>query len=478
MQPGTVRPIALLLFTCLFATAGCVTHSPTVMSTLGNPAAAAANSTRTGDHGDGGVALTVFAGIENGNVEEIFDSIDQLAVAFEPTDLLAQIRDLPPGQFPELKLDGGLEFGDLIDAINPDLIALVRSVGEEITGNVEEALAVISREGYSKARISGDLPMVINAQGLGGTWTLGVNWTGTAKSFVVGDTIDFDPQEALAFLEDTYNGLPLNGTTTLDLPGDIGLTIDPTGQVSLQVNNDSLLLTKATATTGFGVGYGRQVLATEHGNLYLGVDANYYQVQLSRVDLRLGDITDSDEIFDTIRNAAFISEEGFGADLGFLWTGHNYQLGATMTNINEASFVFPAADESLYSDLDVIDFLRRDQVYTMERQLTLESSIFSSNRRWMINLEYDTNAVPDPMGDDYQWASVSAGYFTDSWWLPGIRASYRQNLAGTELSYVGVGVTVLKVVNFDVASTLDTVHIDGQSLPQGLMASLGFQVNF
>jgi hypothetical protein len=43
---------------------------------------------------------------------------------------------------------------------------------------------------------------------------------------------------------------------------------------------------------------------------------------------------------------------------------------------------------------------------------------------------------------------------------------------------VGVGVTVLKVVNLDVISTLDTVIIDGQELPQGLMASIGFQFNF
>ena len=114
----------------------------------------------------------------------------------------------------------------------------------------------------------------------------------------------------------------------------------------------------------------------------------------------------------------------------------------------------------------------------MERQLTLESSIFSSSRRWMINLEYDAYQVPDPMGDDYQWASVSAGYATDSWWLPGIRANYRKNLTGTELAYVGIGVTVLKVVNIDIASTLDTVHIDGQDLPRGLIASIGFQSNF
>jgi hypothetical protein len=307
---------------------------------------------------------------------------------------------------------------------------------------------------------------------------MGVNWSGTAKAFVVADVIDFDPQQALNFLQNNYNGLPINDPETFDLPGDIGVTIDPTGQASLQINNDSLLLTKAVETTAISVGYSRQIWPNERGGLYLGIEAKSYQMRLSRVDLRLGDITDSDEIFDSIRNADFVSENGFDFDVGFLWAGDNYQLGAMVTNINEASFNFPVANESVYSDLDIIDFLRQDRVYTMERQLTLEGSIFSGSRRWIVNFAYDANEVPDPMGDDYQWASVSGGYLTDSWWLPGIRASYRQNLAGTELAYVGVGVTLLKVLNLDVISTLDTVNIDGQDLPQGLMASIGFQINF
>lgn len=476
MKPITVHPIVILLSFCLTATTGCVTQSKPVMATIQNPAAAAADSSLTGEKG--GIGLSVVASIESGNVEEIFDSIDQLSLAFEPTDLLSQIGELPPGQFPEDKPEGGIEVGDIIDAINPDLIALIQSVGDEIADNVEPALNTISSEGYSKAFVSADLPIVINAKALGGTWSMGVNWSGTAKAFVVADVIDFDPQQALNFLQNNYNGLPINDPETFDLPGDIGVTIDPTGQVSLQVNNDSLLLTKVAETTAISVGYSRQIWPNERGGLYLGVEAKSYQMRLSRVDLRLGDITDSDEIFDSIRNADFVSENGFDFDVGFLWAGNNYQLGAMVTNINEASFNFPVANESVYSDLDIIDFLRQDRVYTMERQLTLEGSIFSGSRRWIVNFAYDANEVPDPMGDDYQWASVSGGYLTDSWWLPGIRASYRQNLAGTELAYVGVGVTILKVLNLDVISTLDTVNIDGEDLPQGLMASIGFQINF
>ena len=101
MKPITVLPIVILLSFCLTATTGCVTQSKPAMATIQNPAAAAADSALTGEKG--GIGLSVVASIESGDVEEIFDSIDQLSLAFEPTDLLSQIGELPPGQFPEDK---------------------------------------------------------------------------------------------------------------------------------------------------------------------------------------------------------------------------------------------------------------------------------------------------------------------------------------------------------------------------------------
>ena len=50
--------------------------------------------------------------------------------------------------------------------------------------------------------------------------------------------------------------------------------------------------------------------------------------------------------------------------------------------------------------------------------------------------------------------------------------------AGTEKSYASLGLTMFRFVNFDVASSLDTTTIDGRKLPEGLMLSLGFQVNW
>ena len=194
--------------------------------------------------------------------------------------------------------------------------------------------------------------------------------------------------------------------------------------------------------------------------------------------MRYGDITDSEELFDTIRNLDYRTDEGFGLDLGMLWVADNYQLGAQVTNINQPTFEFPDVNLDPYTSELIIGFLEADQRYVMDRQLKLEASLFGQDRRWSVNMGLDANAATDPLGDQYQWATLSAGYSMNNWWLPNIRAGYRQNLAGTELGYLSVGFTAFKFINFDLSSALDTVKIDGTTLPQGVMTSIGFQINW
>ena len=190
------------------------------------------------------------------------------------------------------------------------------------------------------------------------------------------------------------------------------------------------------------------------------------------------DITDAEELFDAIRDNDFRNSNRVGVDIGALWVGKNYQIGAQLTNVNEPEFQFPEVNLNPYGDADIIGFLQRDQNYTMDRQFKLEASLFTSNRRWSAHLGLDADPATDPMGDEYQWLTLSTGFVTDSRWIPSARIGYRQNLAGTELSYLGIGLTAFKIVNFDISSALDTVSIDGTTLPRGLMVSIGFQVTW
>ena len=453
-------------------TFGDVTHGKRAQSASTNPAAAAADAARDDKARLRGTVVSGAVGLEYGNVQELFDLYDEMTRAYEPSD-----PTIPyPGQLPEVK--PGLDLGQIWDALDPDVQAAVAVIAREVATQAA-LLALIAVEGHAKAWLSADASFVFKEEHLSGTWALGLDWSGSSKAFGAVQPIEFDADAARQDLEDWFAMLPINRPSVIPLGGDVLLTPSPlTNAIFFSLNNDSSILSKATQTTEINVGYSREAISTSAGSLYLGAEARLYLMQLSRISVRFGDITDSEELFDSIRDSDFRSDEGVGLDLGALWVGSNYQLGAQFTNVNEPTFQFPDVNLTPYTSLGAIDFLQRDQKYTMDRQLKLEASLFSTNRRWSAHLGLDADSATDPLGDRFQWFTASAGVTTDSWWLPSARIGYRENLAGTKLKYLGIGLTVFKYVNFDIASALDTVRIDGKELPQGLMASIGFEINW
>lgn len=453
-------------------TYGDVTHGQRVQSASSNPAAAAADLARASERSTRGTVLSVAAGLEYGNVQNLFDFYDKITDAYTPSDPGDGGDGGDPGD------DGGINIGDILDMLDPEFKEALDAIAKEVATQTV-LLGLIAEEGYGKAWVSADLPFVLGSEHFGGAWTYGVNWSGTSKAFGLAQAIDFDPDAARQALEDWFNTLPINRPAQLPVGGDIILTPNPvTNAILFAIENDSSILTKATRTTELNFGYSRHAWSNSAGNLYLGAEARIYLMQLSRASVRFGDITDSKELFDSIRNAEFRNDTRLGVDIGALWVSNNYQLGVQVTNINEPEFTFPNVNLEPYRDEGAIRFLQADQNYTMDRQFKFEASLFTEDRRWSAHLGYDADGATDPLGDDFQWITVSGGFTTDSWWIPGGRLGFRQNLTGTKMKYVSLGVTAFKIVNFDIASALDTVKIDGQKLPQGLMFSLGFQITW
>ncbi len=456
-------------------TYGDVTHSQQFQSASGNPAAAAADLARGDEERTHGTILSVAAGLEYGNVQNLFDFYNELTKAYEPSD---PGTGGGPGQDPGDKPDGGINLGDIWDSLDPDFQDTITSVAAEVARQAV-LLAFVKNEGYGKAWVAADAPFVLGTERYGGAWTFGLNWSGVSKAYGIVHAIEFDQDAARAALEDWFNQLPINRPVQFPLTEQILLTIDPvTDVVRFAIQNDSSMVSKAAQTTELNIGFSRHAWSNSKGSLFLGAEARLYFMRLSRLSVRFGDITDSEELFDGIRHSHFSNDTRLGVDIGALWVGENYQIGAQLTNVNQPKFTFPDVDLDPYNDATIIDLIRRDQIYTMDRQLKLEVSLFTSDRRWSTHLGLDADPATDPMGDDYQWLTLSVGLARDSWWLPGVRIGFRQNLAGTEMKYIGIGLTAFKIVNFDISSALDTVRIDGQTLPQGLMLSIGFQITW
>jgi hypothetical protein len=454
-------------------TYGDVTHGQRVQSASGNPAAAAADLARSSKKRTRGTVLSLAAGLEYGNVQNLFDFYNKVTLAYQPSD---PGTGGGPGQDPGDKPGGGIDLGDIWDSLDPDFQDTINEVAREVVTQTA-LLALIKEEAYGKAWIAADAPFVLGAEHFGGTWTFGVNWSGTTKAFGLVQAIDFDADAARQALEDWFNLLPINRPIQFELSEDVLLAINPvTDAVRFAIENDSSIVSKSSQTTELNIGYSRSVWSNDKGSLFLGAEARLFLMRLSRLSVRFGDITDSKELFEAIRHSNFSNDNRLGFDIGALWVSENYQFGAQLTNVNEPKFTFPDVDLTPYRDDRIIDLLQRDQSYTMDRQLKLEASLFTSDRSWSTHLGLDADSATDPMGDDFQWLTWSAGFMTESWWIPGVRIGYRQNLTGTEMKYASIGVTAFKIVNIDIASALDTVKIDDTTLPQGLMFSLGFQL--
>ena len=455
-------------------TYGDVTHGQRVLSAAGNPAAAAADLGRGDEEATRGMVVSAVAGIEYGNIQELYNRLDEISRAFAPS---APGDGGGPGQEPDPP-DDGISIGDIIDICCPDFREIIDNVKNEFETRLK-ILAILEFEAYGKAFTSVDVPVIIGREILDGAWTFGLNWSGESKLYGLTRPIDFIPEDALEDLISQYDLSPGDPATLFDIAGDVDIIIDPNiGDIRMRLDSDNLLITKSSKMTEIAAGYSREAWSTERGNLYLGVEAKYYALDLTRVGVRFGDITDSEELFESIKNSDFERDSNFGFDIGALWVGGNYQLGASLTNVNEPSFDYPDLDTTFYRDGTIIDFLSNDKTYMMERQLKLEGSWFSPARRWTANVGLDANAVVDPVGDDFQWATVSGGYQPDNRWLQSLRMGYRRNLAGTEKIYLSAGVTAFRYFNFDLATSLNTVSISGDKLPEGVILSLGFQFTF
>ena len=125
-------------------TLGDVTHGMRVQSASSNPAAAAVDVYRADSKSTRGTVLSIAGGLEYGNVQELFDFYDELTKAHKPSD--PDTTPPPPGQDPGDKPDDGINIGDILDMLDPDLREAVDAIAREVA--IQAAiLAFVSVEG-------------------------------------------------------------------------------------------------------------------------------------------------------------------------------------------------------------------------------------------------------------------------------------------------------------------------------------------
>ncbi len=426
-------------------TYGAVSNGQSIMSDITNPAAGAAVLQQNGNQYRFGILSSIGVGYEFGEVDNLYSRIDTESQAFQNLQIV-------------------------LDTINAT--AAVAEIEARLI-SLNALLVDIEANGYAKVFVSGHLPVmpvVIAHKALGGSLVLDINGSVAARATALNDPVNFNSAEIL-------DGGPVFDDTT----DDVILFVDgfgvPTG---FTIDNDATVLVKAARVTEVALGYSRPFMKARGATLYGGLRGRYYKVDTTRTAIRFSGLIDgTEQAFDDALDSNLDSDTGLGLDVGVLWVSEHYRAGATLTNVNEPEFKFSPIDLSAYNDPagPVYQKLSASNTYTMEKQLQLEAALYTANQNWVISGGFDANAVEDVFGDEYRWATVSAAYATDTWWLPGIRAGLRKNLAGSKINYYTLGMTVA-VVNVDLAWSSDKVTIDGSSVPRGAMLNVGLEVSF
>ena len=429
-------------------TYGAVSNNQSIISNVTNPAAGAAVFTKEDSQYRFGILSSIGFGYEFGQVDNLYKEID----AAQAT----------------LKSNQSVNFSTVCTgAASTDATLCANAVATSLNTNIfapmNTVLNTFQKDGYVSGFISGHvplMPLVVSHKGLGGSFVLDANYSAIGNMTFLSDPVELQGSDILAAVQ---------AYITAGATGPFNITLSNT-------STDSTLLVKAAAIAELALGYSRPVFNSDAGELMAGFRAKYYKVGLSRAAQRLYAANGAKKTFDA--NKDYVEQSGFGIDAGALWISKHYRAGAWIDNINKPSFKFNDVDVTGYTDVTVKAELSKSATYQMDSQLHLEGALYTESQNWVVNVGLDANAIKDPIGSEYQWATLSAGYATDSWWIPGFRTGYRTNMAGTKLSYLTGGLTLFKSVTLDVAYGLDSVEVDGQKAPRSLMANLGVELSF
>ena len=344
-------------------------YAQKALSGIGNPAAAALVVKRNDANPIRGGYLSAGGGVEFGDLDEIFDKINDISNEIDPPDEPENAPPTPenPDKNP-LWDDLFLKYPELEDRL--DII-------KDRVLSTAALLALIQVEGYAKAAINAHASFILNENLYGGTLLLGSSFKGTSKALGIAEVIEFDAGYALEQLKTLPSFSDTDPIQDIDLSSGIVLHYDPSHQnSSISIENDSLLLVKSTKVAEFSLAYSHIAKSFDQGDLYWGVKPTFYRVGLTNVTARLGDITDAEELFDDIKDADYIYRNGFDFDMGLVFSASNYQLGLSLNNALERTYDFPKIDRRRYSSEYILRKLDSHATFTMERQ--------SDFRGWII----------------------------------------------------------------------------------------------
>jgi len=312
-------------------TFGGMSHRTMTVSDTGNPAQPATMPYPEGDSGLYGGGFSIGLGIEYSGNDNLFKLLDKIG----ESDSTVPGDDGSGGGDPGSGEDGDTDIPIALPPLDPAVQAQLEALVEEVAAAA--ILIGLSVTGINaKVFTSADVPLLISNDALGGAWTFGANISLTTDLKGINDPINFDSDVATTNLKAAYeNDPPATDPVTYDLSGGASVTVFPDGSTKFRFDNNSGVVTKAAQITEISIGYSRKVWQREDQKIHVGIRPKYFNAGLSNKAVPIADIEDARTIFDALDKSNFKYEQDFGVDVGVSWSAKQYQVGATLTNLND-----------------------------------------------------------------------------------------------------------------------------------------------
>ena len=443
-----------------------------------NPAAPAAvrysiNGKRTLNSGFGLGVARAGVGYSYGQVDEIVNELDSLY------DTLAN--------------DDDINASDLGSAAS----------------DTENLLQTVETEGYITADLSYSFfPAEVSSKKMAGVWTFypqinssgRVDFTGstvncksvfeanysTCTEYLAGDAADMHPcskyileidtsSTNLANCEETYDSSAVDSACDSAIQnavvsGDSSELFEQCSDI-FSLDSDSTVHVKIGIDSGFGVGFANRFYTNRSGDLFFGARVKSIATSLYQNGYDYAQIEDEfdgkvDQIIgDVLENFAddASTDGGWELDLGGIWATRNASAGLTMTNVLGTGFN--------YTDENGVD-----QTYNFPQQSTLELALYTAPQR-LLSLSYarELNEVEDFSGESSQWSTIALNFNARDWF--NLRLGQRSELV-SQLNYTSVGFSLFSAFHLDIASSNETIELDGDEQSRSQYYALALEYMF
>lgn len=432
------------------------TRAAGLSAVTGNPAAGH-NLLREGQNFRTGIFSIPQFGAELGPVDNFTDDVDEFQDRFE------QLEE------------------DFDNAQTQQELDQARADGAQLFADFRPVLTEISDAAFLNLDFQQQIPLTPAVfRALGGVFTVNLSADVKMKLRTVGADI--------FFVDDQKNRVADDSDQADDISTDLAAFV------------------KAGAFGELAVGYSRELplaglLPLPEGlRLSAGGRLKVVQGVLSKAVARVQDDEDDNgnEEDDTAMDRALDNFDdrkqtttSFGVDVGVMGEWKGFYGGLTVFNLIAPEFDYPELggdcdaiyldkNSGAYKDCEAEnsfgDQVGLTETYSDDTRLHAELGYRILESNWVIGGALDLNKVESVVGDEFQWASLTAGYESQNWWLPGFTLGLRQNLAGSELSFATASVGLLRVMRINLSYGLEQAEHEDESVPRGLAVGIGFEM--